>query len=453
MGTTFIVGRAVSTTASLPFIEVQGHLAGVIGVEFTGSGGDLHLAAGGSVYGSSYGVDSKTSILVQNEGSISGWRAMYVDGGLTLINAGNIRGSLDAVFVIGDATITNTGLISAPGIAVFVDGVASITNLGVIAGGVSTQDQADVLVNRGTITGNVQLGLGNDLMDAVGGRVGGTIYLDAGNDTLMGGDFAERVDGGAGRDEIDGAGGNDIFVIRNGDGQDVIDGGTGIDLYDARALTAGVMVNLTVGEARSAGQTDLLTGIERAFGGAGNDRMTGEAGDNLLRGGAGNDQLTGLDGDDRLYGETGRDGLFGGNGNDRLDGGDLIDTLDGGAGNDRLQGSYDVDVMTGGAGSDRFVFEEFDEFVSILGPGLDRITDFAQGSDLMDVSALDANLFLAGNEAFSFIGTGTITQFGELNYRIVANTTIVSIGFNVTTAYDVIRLDGVFTLTAADFVL
>ena len=174
LGTTFIVGRAVSTTASLPFIEVQGHLAGVIGVEFTGSGGDLHLAAGGSVYGSSYGVDSKTSILVQNEGSNSGWRAMYVDGGLTLINAGNISGSLDAVFVIGDATITNTGLISAPGIAVFVDGVASITNLGVIAGGVSTQDQADVLVNRGTITGNVQLGLGNDLMDAVGGRVGGT---------------------------------------------------------------------------------------------------------------------------------------------------------------------------------------------------------------------------------------------------------------------------------------
>ncbi len=452
LGTTAIGGRAVRTTASSPSIEVAGRLVGAFGVEFAGLGGDLHVMAGGSVAGTR-GIRSDDTVSVQNEGSISGGRAIYSFGGLVLSNAGTISGGLGAVFVEGDATIINTGLMSAPGTANFVGGKADISNFGVIAGGVSTQGQADVVVNRGIITGNVQMGSGDDLLDAVGGQIGGQIFLGDGADTFWGGDFAERVDAGTGQDEIDGGGGNDRFVASDADGRDDIDGGAGIDTYDARLVTTGLVANLTTGDARTAGLTDLLTNVERVFSGAGNDRLTGDGGANVLRSGAGNDVLAGLDGDDVLWGDVGRDNLFGGNGNDRLLGGDLIDTLDGGAGNDRLQGSYDVDVMTGGTGSDRFVFEDFDEFISILGAGLDRITDLAQGSDVIDLSGLDAVFATAGDQAFSFVGTGAITAFGQLNYRTTAGSTIISIGFNTPAAFDVIRLDGVYVLTAADFQL
>jgi len=56
--------------------------------------------------------------------------------------------------------------------------------------------------------------------------------------------------------------------------------------------------------------------IENAFGGSGNDRLTGNAVANRLEGGAGHDTLAGMDGDDILVGGTGNDHLDGGNGND-----------------------------------------------------------------------------------------------------------------------------------------
>src|SRR5262245_43381531 len=48
----------------------------------------------------------------------------------------------------------------------------------------------------------------------------------------------------------------------------------------------------------------------------GNDRLTGDARDNILRGGAGADQLFGLAGNDTLDGGTAQDRMDGGTGND-----------------------------------------------------------------------------------------------------------------------------------------
>ena len=64
------------------------------------------------------------------------------------------------------------------------------------------------------------------------------------------------------------------------------------------------------------------TGIgSMAFGGNGNDMLTGGSAGDVLYGGNGTDVLSGRGGNDKLYGQAGADFLFGGSGNDYLDGG------------------------------------------------------------------------------------------------------------------------------------
>ena len=67
-------------------------------------------------------------------------------------------------------------------------------------------------------------------------------------------------------------------------------------------------------------------------------------------GGAGNDTLTGGTVGVRLYGEAGNDTLTGGAGADLLDGGTGNDLLFGGAGNDTILGGAGADLLDGGAG-------------------------------------------------------------------------------------------------------
>ncbi|GHA56361.1 hypothetical protein GCM10008927_22640 [Amylibacter ulvae] len=101
--------------------------------------------------------------------------------------------------------------------------------------------------------------------------------------------------------------------------------------------------------------------IEQAFGGRGDDLITGNAANNLLDGGAGNDDLIGADGNDELNGSSGNDELIGGEGSDELNGGSGNDTVYGDAGRDRISGNSgndflyggdDRDTLRGGSGSD-----------------------------------------------------------------------------------------------------
>ena len=84
----------------------------------------------------------------------------------------------------------------------------------------------------------------------------------------------------------------------------------------------------------------------------------------------------------------------------------------GGIGNDTLAGGGGADTLTGGAGANRFVFS-----VADLGSS-DEITDFSHAhGDKIDLSAIDANSGVAGDQAFSFIGTGGSTHVaGQLHY-------------------------------------
>ena len=70
----------------------------------------------------------------------------------------------------------------------------------------------------------------------------------------------------------------------------------------------------------------------------------------------------------------------GGLGDDLLRGNSGADVLDGGAGGDCLVGGKGDDLLTGGAGGDTFMFGG--RF------GTDRVTDFTDGEDLLDLRAL-----------------------------------------------------------------
>jgi Ca2+-binding RTX toxin-like protein len=110
--------------------------------------------------------------------------------------------------------------------------------------------------------------------------------------------------------------------------------------------------------------------------------LTGTAGADTLVGGTLADSLSGLDGRDRLSGGAGADSLSGGEGHDTLSGGSGADRLDGGAGNDALRGYGGDDVIVTGAGVDRVVIGR--------GEGADRVTDFAFGTDRVQLSGVTA---------------------------------------------------------------
>ncbi|MFN6452101.1 MAG: calcium-binding protein [Nostoc sp. EfeVER01] len=153
-------------------------------------------------------------------------------------------------------------------------------------------------------------------------------------------------------------------------------------------------------------------------GGANSDVLNGNAGNDTLNGGAGSDVLNGGAGSDVLNGGAGSDVLYGGAGSDVLYGGAGSDVLYGDAGNDTISGGAGTDSLTGGAGNDIFDFNS----VSDSPPGLSRdvITDFVGNGifvgDQIDLSTIDANSSVAGNQAFTFIGAGVFSAARQVRY-------------------------------------
>lgn len=109
--------------------------------------------------------------------------------------------------------------------------------------------------------------------------------------------------------------------------------------------------------------------------------------------------FSGRAGDDDLNGGSANDLLNGGADDDRLDGGSRADILNGGAGSDRLDG---------GSGADIFAFTAATD--TVVGANRDHIVDFTRGSDRIDVSAIDANTLIAGDQAFSYIGSAAFSN-------------------------------------------
>ncbi|MBM6595472.1 M10 family metallopeptidase [Microvirga pudoricolor] len=202
-------------------------------------------------------------------------------------------------------------------------------------------------------------------------------------------------------------------------------------------------------------QGDRRSLIENAKGGSGDDRLIGNAGDNRLFGNAGDDILSGGNGRDQLTGHAGDDYLAGGKGADILNGSSGNDILLGQAGNDTLIGGGGADLLSGGAGADRFVLKSITH--STVDPfGRDSILDFSrQQKDKIDLSALDANTLIGGDQRFMFIGTDEFHGLaGELRYISANGSATVSGDVDGDGLADfAIAMSGVSVLFRGDFVL
>jgi Ca2+-binding RTX toxin-like protein len=98
--------------------------------------------------------------------------------------------------------------------------------------------------------------------------------------------------------------------------------------------------------------------------------------------------------------------VIGGSNNDRMTGDDDANNLDGSGGNDWIEGAGGNDILTGGAGTDLFVFND--------DAGLDTITDFDAGSDLIDLRDHIAAMDFAGLDISNDVnGDAVIRVTGE----------------------------------------
>ncbi|MFP1631214.1 calcium-binding protein [Zhengella sp. ZM62] len=355
----------------------------------------------------------------------------------------------------------------------------------------------DVWNNSGTLSGGDDVIYGGDGNDALYGDWGNNFGIaSGGNDILY---------GGAGTDFIYGNGGNDILV--GGEGGDTLNGGTGIDTAAYTGSNAGVNINLATGGAWGGHATwDTLTSIENLTGSAHGDTLAGDANHNTLIGAGGNDTLLGGGGNDTIRGGAGADVLSGGAGfdtlsyadsgaavqvflggntatggdatgdtisgfenlvgsnfNDRLYGSAQVNLIDGGAGNDiilgnngndTLRGREGRDILCGGNHADTFVYLSLSDSGLLFGVR-DRIQDFQNGLDRFDLSALDANTGITGDQAFTYVGSFFTGAAGQVRSYENAGLTFIEGDVNGDGAADFrIELRGTgLGIDASDFIL
>ena len=118
------------------------------------------------------------------------------------------------------------------------------------------------------------------------------------------------------------------------------------------------------------------------------------------------------------------------------------------------RGGGGKDTLTGGIGNDRFGYAGTAD--SAVGANADVITDFSHAqADKIDLAAIDANSDVAGNQAFSFIGTALYSSVaGQLRTSIVGSVTTIAGDVNGDGVSDFhIQLTGAVALVAGDFVL
>lgn len=198
---------------------------------------------------------------------------------------------------------------------------------------------------------------------------------------------------------------------------------------------------------------DDLSNFREVIGTSLNETLEGQDWqvNDLINGKEGDDNIRGYSGDDFLIGHLGHDIIEGGSGNDRIYGDVVSDPLS--QGNDTLIGGIGDDTLTGGKGSDLFVFGAFD--------GKDIITDFEQGID---------KIYLNVHNYTQDYSSGTFEEsalkFSDLTIIHTSNSTMIYVSSTSTVNYagdnsptitteltNMIKLNGVMTLTESDFIL
>ncbi|MEP0505850.1 MAG: M10 family metallopeptidase C-terminal domain-containing protein [Paracoccaceae bacterium] len=429
---------------------------------FLGAGGNLFNL--GVISGIFQGVvNTEDSVLIENSGTIRGsLNAISLIGESSrIINSGLIVSgansnstinyshiTLDPSDPIGESRLVNSGEITSQTIAIIGNNLENIIeNTGLIQGDVSTKAENDTINSSGQIQGDVDLGDGADVYRLTGtGQTSGVVTAGAGDDVVQGGMYEDYINGGEGEDRMRGQGGDDsltgggqIDTIWGGSGDDTVRGDGGSDLL----FGDGGSDLIDGGNGRD--KIYGASGDDTLIGGGSDDLLSAGSGDDSLRGGSNNDTLKGGSGDDTLEGGSGVDLLQGGSEDDLLLGEDSADTLQGGRGADTLNGGADADVLSGGQDADVF------EFLSASDTSIgaeDVITDFSQGLDHIDLSAM----------ALDFVGTDAFSGGGQASVRFVRinadDQTEIRIDANGDGLIDAqIDLTGAMTLIAGDFIL
>ena len=452
-----VTGNTTSTDAG----GIAIHQAALTIVNTTVHGNDaLGFAGGIRVSGLSAVATLTNSTVTGNHAAINNATAaagggMELVGGATVamtnsVVADNLSSNASTEHdIAGSVTASN----SVFGTLVTIGGGngANLTNVANVGLGALLDNGASVLT-RSPLDGSVLIGAGNnallplDTLDIDGdgntlevlprdGRggvrvVGGTVDVGAVeqivNETIRGTEAANTILGGLGVDQLFGLGGADI--LNGGADLDTMEGGDGNDTYFAD------LFNDTVRETNAAlvaGGNDLVT-------------FTGTTGTFIL--GLNVERLT-----------LGGGAAINGTGNtlsNTLTGNGAANIFSGLGGNDRITGGLGADNLTGGSGRDIFDFNTITESI-FAAAGRDTITDFNEAAtDRIDLSTIDANSVLAGNNMFSFIGAAAFTGLGQVRSFQFGGNTFVDINTTGTAAPDMrIQLTGLHVLDAADFVL
>ena len=162
-------------------------------------------------------------------------------------------------------------------------------------------------------------------------------------------------------------------------------------------------------------------------------------------GGSGRDLIKGNDNCNALSGNDGLDVILGLGGKD---------SLDGGAGSDVLTGGAAADQLDGGNGADLFLYLSRSDSRSAKG-SFDKISGFVSGSDVIDLTGIDAIIGNAGKDGFIWIDSDRFNDVkGELRWSTSAAGVVVSGDFDGDGAADFrILLADIGSVTLGDFVL
>jgi Ca2+-binding RTX toxin-like protein len=261
--------------------------------------------------------------------------------------------------------------------------------------------------------------LGEDGNDTLEGGAGADNPISGGdgNDTIFGGDGDDRgltgdggddtIDGGPGNDDVRGGPGSDTVLGGEGDdrleiagefepdpteGDDTLDGGPGADVLGAGPTTSGrdgsPSPDSDVFHGGDGTDTvdfsDRTASLKIDLDGRSDDGELGEH-DNVD---ADVENVIGGSDDDTLTGSGAGNLLDGRNGDDRISGGGGDDVLDGGAnnpGSDALNGGDGRDTLYGRAGDDSLSGDDGDDVLSGAG-GADKL-DGDNGDDSLEGGA------------------------------------------------------------------
>lgn len=329
-------------------------------------GGEITIGANGVVDSDDKAIFSRgNDQVITNEGEITGENGIYSWGEkLRVFNDGLIQ-TYDQGIAIekGSATIVNTGEITAEGgiwAPSYMNGGASevtVVNSGTITGGKIAVELVSVgthtIRNTGTVDGDVLMGDQADVLRNAddGEFINGEIMMGAGKDRLVNlADILEQISFGEG---------DDTFVNR-GSVTDTVDLGAGNDTAD---LSGGTVSGLVVGmNGDDTFIVDKQTNAVFEGGGEGTDTIRTSVSYSLIVGANGEiENLVAI-----------------GQKNIALTGNGFDNRITGNSGNNRIDGGDGDDILRGGTGVDTFVFR--------TGSDHDKVMDFQNGVDRIDVS-------------------------------------------------------------------